>query len=173
LLLSGNFLGGFRMRFLFLVLVIFSISAQAAPVTWAVNNANFDDGGALTGQFDYDDVTDEYSNVSLNVSAGTLFDSAYYNLVFTGDATEAWFPESGYIPGPLTRTLVLEFSQALSSAGGSVDLMGTDGYPGDFETTPRVLLAGATLSAVPIPAAVWLFGSALAGLGWMRRKRAP
>ena len=26
-------------------------------------------------------------------------------------------------------------------------------------------------SVVPIPAAAWLFGSALAGLGWMRRKR--
>jgi hypothetical protein len=26
------------------------------------------------------------------------------------------------------------------------------------------------VSGVPIPAAVWLFGSALAGLGWMRRK---
>jgi hypothetical protein len=26
------------------------------------------------------------------------------------------------------------------------------------------------ITAVPIPAAVWLFGSALAGLGWMRRK---
>jgi hypothetical protein len=27
-------------------------------------------------------------------------------------------------------------------------------------------------AAVPVPAAVWLFGSALAGLGWMRRKQA-
>jgi len=27
-----------------------------------------------------------------------------------------------------------------------------------------------TLNVVPVPAAVWLFGSALAGLGWMRRK---
>jgi hypothetical protein len=26
------------------------------------------------------------------------------------------------------------------------------------------------INAVPIPAAVWLFGSALAGLGWLRRK---
>ena len=26
-------------------------------------------------------------------------------------------------------------------------------------------------SPVPVPAAVWLFGSALAGLGWVRRKR--
>jgi hypothetical protein len=27
------------------------------------------------------------------------------------------------------------------------------------------------LNAVPIPAAVWLFGSALAGLGWLRRRQ--
>jgi hypothetical protein len=27
------------------------------------------------------------------------------------------------------------------------------------------------VTAVPIPAAVWLFGSALAGLGWLRRKQ--
>jgi hypothetical protein len=27
-------------------------------------------------------------------------------------------------------------------------------------------------AAVPVPAAVWLFGSALAGLGWLRRKQA-
>jgi hypothetical protein len=26
-------------------------------------------------------------------------------------------------------------------------------------------------SVVPLPAAVWLFGSALAGLGWIRRKQ--
>jgi hypothetical protein len=25
-------------------------------------------------------------------------------------------------------------------------------------------------TVVPVPAAVWLFGSALAGLGWLRRK---
>ncbi len=29
----------------------------------------------------------------------------------------------------------------------------------------------AVVTAVPIPAAAWLFGSALAGLGWMRRKQ--
>jgi len=28
-----------------------------------------------------------------------------------------------------------------------------------------------TVSAVPVPAAVWLFGSALAGLGWMHRRK--
>jgi len=32
------------------------------------------------------------------------------------------------------------------------------------------LITDFTMTAVPVPAAVWLFGSALAGLGWMRRK---
>ena len=34
------------------------------------------------------------------------------------------------------------------------------------------ILNSITVSEVPIPAAVWLFGSALAGLGWIRRKQA-
>ncbi len=32
--------------------------------------------------------------------------------------------------------------------------------------------AAGNLTVVPVPAAVWLFGSALAGLGWFRRKSA-
>ena len=34
------------------------------------------------------------------------------------------------------------------------------------------ILDDVVLTAVPVPAAVWLFGSALAGLGWVRRKQA-
>jgi hypothetical protein len=30
---------------------------------------------------------------------------------------------------------------------------------------------GIAYNIVPIPAAVWLFGSALAGLGWIRRRQ--
>ena len=49
----------------------------------------------------------------------------------------------------------------------------------DFDTASMSISAsGASLSGsvtsvsmVPIPAAVWLFGSALAGLGWLRRKQ--
>jgi len=39
--------------------------------------------------------------------------------------------------------------------------------------TPQIGSSGffRATSIVPIPAAVWLFGSALAGLGWMRRKQ--
>jgi hypothetical protein len=34
----------------------------------------------------------------------------------------------------------------------------------------REFISG-SITAVPIPTAVWLFGSAMAGLGWMRRKQ--
>ena len=37
--------------------------------------------------------------------------------------------------------------------------------------TPPLAIDNVMVSAVPVPAAVWLFGSALAGLGWMRRKQ--
>jgi hypothetical protein len=42
------------------------------------------------------------------------------------------------------------------------------GFPTNAGVTVDDIMVGA---AVPIPAAVWLFGSALAGLGWMRRKQ--
>jgi hypothetical protein len=45
-----------------------------------------------------------------------------------------------------------------------------DGF--GFGHLTAVEIDNINVSAVPIPAAVWLFGSALAGLGWMRRKQA-
>lgn len=43
----------------------------------------------------------------------------------------------------------------------------------NYETTSTAIGFGTYLvrtSVVPVPAAIWLFGSALAGLGWLRRK---
>jgi len=42
-------------------------------------------------------------------------------------------------------------------------------YSGSANSSFGTYLVRATV--IPIPAAVWLFGSALAGLGWMRRKQ--
>jgi hypothetical protein len=49
--------------------------------------------------------------------------------------------------------------------GGGVWNIGSDPLVDSFS-----LIAFST-TAVPIPAAVWLFGSALGGLGWMRRRK--
>jgi len=64
----------------------------------------------------------------------------------------------------LTGTGFVSLDEAYDiNANGQVVGIGTlsDGSQGAF-----------MISAIPVPAAVWLFGSALAGLGWMRRRKA-
>lgn len=57
----------------------------------------------------------------------------------------------------------LEFEWGNGPAGGA-------GSQNPNPTHVRVEFTEATSSVVPVPAAAWLFGSALAGLGWVRRK---
>jgi hypothetical protein len=62
----------------------------------------------------------------------------------------------------LTGTGFVSLDEALDiNASGQIVGYGTlaDGSKAAFLVT-----------AVPVPAAVWLFGSALVGLGWIRRK---
>ena len=48
-----------------------------------------------------------------------------------------------------------------------------EGLHGDYDDQLALHVDNIVVgAAVPIPAAVWLFGSALAGLGWLRRKQA-
>jgi len=54
--------------------------------------------------------------------------------------------------------------QGLKSVSFAVDT--SNNYPWNVPHFDNIVV-----TAVPVPAAVWLFGSALAGLGWMRRKQ--
>jgi hypothetical protein len=44
--------------------------------------------------------------------------------------------------------------------------------PGPVISSYSAMTSTFRMSVVPVPAAVWLFGSVLAGLGWFRRKTA-
>jgi hypothetical protein len=61
--------------------------------------------------------------------------------------------------------------------GGSFDLKNRisvrlgPNSPGSSTVNLGGTVTSATVSVVPIPAAAWLFGSALAGLGWARRRQ--
>ena len=67
---------------------------------------------------------------------------------------------------------------AMQSGFGSVNLLGIYQAAGSNTTAPDVSILnsnpvsfdGSTVSAVPVPAAAWLFGSALIGLTVIRRK---
>ena len=63
----------------------------------------------------------------------------------------------GYLPEGLAEVYGLEYSTEY-------------GYWGDNGYSEAGVLMVRS-SVVPVPAAVWLFGSALAGLGWFRRKQ--
>jgi hypothetical protein len=71
--------------------------------------------------------------------------------------------------GPWESYLSLKFGSSLTNVGGVISISSGSVYVPD-PGYGLILDPGATVSAVPVPAAVWLFGSALAGLGWFRRK---
>jgi hypothetical protein len=94
------------------------------------------------------------------------FDFAFWTQAFPGTVT-------GHLSGGGTVSRVLNtpginiFDQSwvgLSSVDITFTAPGSDG----FETA---FIDDITLQAVPVPAAVWLFGSGLSVLGWLRRRR--
>jgi len=174
------------MRALFLGLSIFLSSvAQAVPVSWTLNDVVLSDGGTVSGSFSYDADTNTYSD--LNVSAyvpSVLIVAEDQNLSFGGLGSgwstpftmnlNDWY-ESGL-------ELFMRFDGNLSNSGGTLNILSYgDGtlsgiYDSELNGGPnpssyyQVAIIGGSVSTVPVPAAVWLFGSALLGLGWLRRK---
>ena len=47
------------------ILLLVAGSVQAAPLTWTLNDAEFEDGSSLTGSFVFDAATNIYSDVNI------------------------------------------------------------------------------------------------------------
>ena len=78
----------------------------------------------------------------------------------------------------LITTLIVCRVANTSNIGDLAFSLGYIGHSADGGTGSRVVTAstsfdfdGSTVSAVPVPAAAWLFGSALAGLTVIRRRK--
>ena len=112
-------------------------------------------------------------DVSLNLPTGV--NRYYFDLVELGSSPDVdVFNHNSYpsLVGPgqieLEETLLLDANKeyrlrlAIEDPKGPVFQWNS----GTYAMTGTI-----TSSVVPIPAAVWLFGSALAGLGWLRRKQ--
>ena len=155
--------------------------------------------GVATGRFTYDADTNTYSDVSITTTGSGIWgtdncgDSALCGTYIR--ATDLYAPLTATslqitptASDPIDSTgyygISLQFVSALTNAGGTVQLFtagGTDGEgicknsdclpEGAAGVTAFRGFSGGSVSAIPVPAAVWLFGSALAGLGWMRRKQ--
>lgn len=158
---------------------LFMSSAGAVPVVWQLNDVTIADGSIATGTFTFDADTSTYSNISIT-STGTNGWGSFYDQIAPGAVSLA--DQVGFNDGG-TFFFGLIFDTGLTNSGGNVGIYVSPGaYGASLEATcvfecqfpdPETFrsITGGYVSAVPLPAAVWLFGSALAGLGWMRKKR--
>ena len=179
--------------FVLLALSLALGSTWAAPVQWTIEAAIETDYtyDAFTGTFYYDADTNQYSDIDIILYEGASYQQHFqaetYNLAMgASDANQVSFIDLGYPNSSSYGFPVLElyFSQSLTNSGGVVYLGAASEYvygelSNDFGPLVFIPNSGdpyrsvtgtVTSSAVPVPAAIWLFGSALAGLGWLRRK---
>ena len=86
-----------------------------------------------------------------------------YDLTFSSGMLSGWLTD-GTLPDYETYTSNLIDVTAFTICD--------DGYNDCISTYENgSIQSSLQISVIPVPAAVWLFGSALAGLGWVRRKQ--
>lgn len=167
-------------------------SAQAAPVTWNFDSVVVEQlqpvvaHANLTGSFTYDADTNVYSDILIQSGLGPYFGTTYTESAYTSwKASAIESPSSNGVifnvyasgldcPDYCDYSLTLSFGSALTNSGGAISLGGNEVLAGPTWGLlgERYIISG-SVSAVPVPAAVWLFASALAGLGWLKRRQKP
>jgi len=107
--------------------------------------------------------------IEMSALDGRLFDLASVDLSSWYDTT---LTVTGYYAagGTVTTSFFNIGSVFLTTVNFDSSWTGLEKVAFDSAGSPGII-DNITVQAVPIPAAVWLFGSALAGLGWMRRRQ--
>jgi hypothetical protein len=135
------------------------------PGSYNGSNALIAGWGAGVGSFSFSET--DNSVFSLNsLDAGTTHGGGIGSVVFTGHQLGG---------GILTQTLALDFFYANYVFNWanllSVDVSANSDY--GYVAYDNINVSSATVNAVPVPAAVWLFGSALTGLYGMGKRKQP
>ncbi len=169
-----------------------SAGASGASVTWTLQDVVFDSGATATGSFDFDadNFINPYSGFDITITGwepdGIFGPQDVDPFVYTtGNASASGYSVVSFVDqnggglvcpaAACTRRLTLWFDSPLTNEGGTVSLTFLDrsaeamtalGYAVNHSIT------SGTVTTVPVPGAVWLFGSALGLLGWIRRKTA-
>lgn len=149
------------------------ITASSALALSVTLSGTFEDGGTLNGTFDYDEITEEYSNINIETTAG--------NIVLTGNTYDSNLSTSGNTPLGVTISdddtfydLILNFDSALSSASLPISFT-TDTSEFDDLSNERLLTNG-TVSSTAVPFAFsptlgLLLTGGVWGISYWKKKR--
>ncbi|MEM9056156.1 MAG: hypothetical protein AAGD86_01690 [Pseudomonadota bacterium] len=160
-------------------------AAEAAPVRWVLQDVTFDDGGQAFGSFIYDADTDTFSSINVTTTDGSILLGSVYEFVnFEAGLLDAdsVLLVAAANPGAGTAAFNMNLEEAMTNAGGTIALAMAP-PPLAFESTcltsvcdrffsiDRAIVSG-SITTIPVPAALWLFASALGLTGALRRWRA-
>ena len=170
------------------MLALSASPARAIPVTWSFNPAwDFDNPyGSVSGAFKYDIVSGTYSDLAISWN-GVLFDTPFVGVSVPPNGPNALsatpsLPPIPFDLGPGENSYVLLFnwSGSLPASGTHSGLVGlvlcyTGGNDcvnsGGYQIAAAIGNITSSVPSVPIPAAIWLFGSGIIGLMGFTRKR--
>jgi hypothetical protein len=145
----------------------YQTSTIGASGEYDIYNIDFSGGVSTDG----DDNLWGRSRLSVTLTFGQ---DVYYDLTLGDPCNSNYTSISGF--GPNACNSDASGRSGFLTAGTYTFHMSIYAYPqldDGFQYVPggEQQQVGVVFSTVPVPAAVWLFGSALAGLGWMRRKQ--
>ncbi|MEM7269499.1 MAG: VPLPA-CTERM sorting domain-containing protein [Pseudomonadota bacterium] len=175
--------------------LVFAGAAQPAPITYDVE-ADLTAGQSISGQFDYDADTGEFSAIDITSTFGAnyqfnrpdgpqvppqaddVFAFLTTEVVEIGVTQIALFELLGTLPGPGGRVDIRPSFVAVGPPLGGDTAFGTcgtadcTGFTGDgFGAFSGTITAEGAASEVPLPAAGWLLLAGIAGLGAVRMRR--
>jgi len=169
-----------------LVLSFLSFGANAALVTANFNTTALTGpfaGSTATGTFTYDDSSITGSGQEIiDTTHGLTVEVTAFGQTFTDlddiakGGTWDELPELVFFNGIVTvlgfyvSETIIEEGTDIQPNVRAINAAGVTGF-GDYSlSSTGVNTYGGSFQVVPIPAAVWLFGSGLGLLGWFRRK---
>lgn len=180
--------------FFFMCFFFFTQAANATLVRWELENFNFDDGGSATGTFVYDTELGTVSDINIYTLSGSRVEGRHYIatagswgrhsevglLVFTDTSSTEDYQGAGwfrfdireirdyYEIGRRLRAWNGAESYCVNSECSSAASIITD--PDNYRRGGGGIIAIEHLPAVPLPAAGWLFLSAIGGLFWTKKR---
>lgn len=153
----------------------FSFESDKFPLTFAIKNKNQPLSGGNPDPNDYTDSLNEFDSlISKNHLGRTISTQVNAGLLefWFRDSTGGWVSDTSGSDGKSDFAVFTYAANKCFTSYGCFDfILGFDDSGGGLDRDFDDFMVGIKLSPVPLPAAVWLFGSALIGFVMVSNRR--